>query len=269
MTTTVTNIQEGTEVSTGPNRSASLAYHVAGASTELDALAAVAGVAPVSFNGLPRTSRSAEPLTGSKYLVRVSYELNRPEDSSVAVESSFEFNTGGGSETMYVSRSTVGTYSVAGLTAPSFSGGINVTDDGPQGVDRVVPVYQFSETHTIPAANVTGAYKAALFGLTGTVNNAAFKGFAAGEVLFLGARGTKNGSGDWEINFSFNALPNVANATFGPFTGVNKKGWEYLWFLFEEEEDATAKRVVRKPVAAYVERIYPESNFAGLGIGTT
>lgn len=268
MPATVTNIQDGTEVTSGASPSATLVYDVVGASSELDALSAVASVAPTTFNGLPRTSRSAEPLTGSRFKVRVSYEPNRPESSTVA-ESSYEFNTAGGSETMYVSRGTVASYAAPGAgSAANFSGGINVTQDGPNGVDRVVPVYQFSETHVLSAATVNGTYKATLFSLTGTVNNASFKGFAAGEVLFLGARGTKNGSGDWEINFSFNALPNVTGATFGPFTGVNKKGWEYLWFQFAEEEDATAKRVVRKPVAAYVETIYPSASFAGLGIGT-
>jgi hypothetical protein len=33
-------------------------------------------------------------------------------------------------------------------------------------------------------------------------------------------------------------------------------------------EDSTAKWLVRRPVAAYVERVYRAGDFAGLGIGT-
>jgi len=63
-------------------------------------------------------------------------------------------------------------------------------------VDITVPVYSFSETHYNSLAFVTESYKQTLFGLTGKVNNAAFKGFAAGEVLFLGASGSKRGDED-------------------------------------------------------------------------
>ena len=70
-----------------------------------------------------------------------------------------------------------------------FGGAIGVTADGVEGVDITVPVYQFSETHYFSDAQVTGAYKGAIFSCTGKTNAGAFKGFAPGEVLFLGASG--------------------------------------------------------------------------------
>jgi hypothetical protein len=100
------------------------------------------------------------------------------------------------------------------------------------------------------------------------VNNAAFKGFAAGEVLFLGASGSKRGEEDWEITFRFAASPNRANFQVGPITVASKKGWKYLWVRYADAEDATAKVLVKRSVAAYVEKVYPEGNFAGLGIGS-
>jgi hypothetical protein len=47
-----------------------------------------------------------------------------------------------------------------------------------EGVDITVPVYNFSETHYLPAASISGDYKASLFNLTGKVNAGSFKGFA-------------------------------------------------------------------------------------------
>ena len=131
-----------------------------------------------------------------------------------------------------------------------------------------MPVYQFSETHYLDDAVVTGAHKATLFAITGTVNNAWFKGFAAGECLFLGASGSMRGGGDWEITFRFAASPNVTGLSIGPIFGIDKKGWEYLWVRYADVEDEDAKMLVKRPISAYVEQVYNLTNFAGLGIGT-
>jgi hypothetical protein len=95
-----------------------------------------------------------------------------------------------------------------------------VTADGVDGVDITVPVYQFSETHYFSNAQVTGAYKGAIFSCTGKTNAGGFKGFAPGEVLFLGATGSKRGDGpddDWEITFRFAppASPNETGLSVG------------------------------------------------------
>lgn len=92
------------------------------------------------------------------------------------------------------------------------------------GIDIAVPVYNFTETHYINNALVTENYKLALFQLTGRVNNAEFKSFAMGELLFLGASGSRRGKSDWEITFRFAASPNVANLTLGEMTGIQKEG---------------------------------------------
>jgi len=153
-----------------------------------------------------------------------------------------------------------------GKTAPDCKGAIGVTADSVEGVDITVPVYQFSETHYLADTLVTPAYKATLFALTGKVNNAAFKGFAAGEVLFLGASGSRRGYGDWEITFRFAASPNVTNLTIGDITGINKKGWEYLWVRYSDSEDAVAKALVKKPVAVYIEQVYPYGDLNLMGM---
>ncbi|MCK4601318.1 MAG: hypothetical protein KAU28_02550, partial [Phycisphaerae bacterium] len=66
----------------------------------------------------------------------------------------------------------------------------------------------------------------------------------------------------------FAASPNKTNLTVGEITGIDKKGWEYMWVRYADAEDAAAKAIVKKPVAVYVEKVYEEGNFAVLGIGT-
>ena len=56
--------------------------------------------------------------------------------------------------------------------------------------------------------------------------------------------------------------------TVGDITGIDKKGWEYMWVRYADAEDTTAKAIVKKPVAVYVEKVYDAGNFADLGIGT-
>lgn len=139
-------------------------------------------------------------------------------------------------------------------------------------MDITVPVYTFTETHTLAATTVTNAYKATLFGLTGRVNDASFKGLAEGECLFLGAAGSRRGTSAedlWEISFAFAGSPNVTGLSVGTISGIAKNGWEYLWVRYQEAEDTSAKMLIRKPVAAYVERVYRDGSFSALGIGTT
>ena len=53
----------------------------------------------------------------------------------------------------------------------------------------------------------------------------------------------------------------------GSITGIAKKGWEYLWVRYADVEDTASNTLVKQPVAAYVEKVYEEASFAGLGIG--
>ena len=74
------------------------------------------------------------------------------------------------------------------------------------------------------SGQLTGTYKATLLFLTGRVQDAAFKGLAKGEVLFLGLSGAKRGYEDWEITFRFAASPNVAGLQLGNIAGIDKNG---------------------------------------------
>jgi len=253
-------------------QSAELLYTIRGTPEESAALAVLKATAPSFFAGLKRQPVSVEPVhidterpdsclwTGTAPYA----PLDSPTPPTTG-ESVFSFDTSGGTQHITQSLSTVGRYPG---TAPDFKGAIGVTHDNVEGVDITVPVYAFSETHYLPASQVTPAYKLTLFNLTGKVNNSPFKGLAAGECLFLGASGSRRGPDDWEITFRFAGSPNRTGLTVGPITGISKKGWEYLWVRYADAEDTASHTLVKQPIAAYVEKVYEEGNFAALGIGT-
>lgn len=140
-----------------------------------------------------------------------------------------------------------------------------------QGCDIITPVYNFAETHRLTDAVVTPAYKATLFALTGKVNSDVFRGFQPGEALFLGASGRRVTNNMWEIGYKFASQPNHSEdngnlITIGDITGIAKKGWEYLWVQYADDVDSTAKVMIRRPVAVYVEQVYYTTALAALGI---
>jgi len=259
---------ESRQVTTGRNPSVELRYTIRGTNDDIEARDALLANSPVMYdpwgNGLlflPRDTVTVQPVGDLLWEGIVRYGPVPQTEESV-----FSFDTGGGTQHITHSLVTVARYAAPGKTAPDFKGAIGVTADSVEGVDITVPVYQFAETHYLPDSVVTPEYKATLFWLTGKVNNSAFKGFAVGECLFLGAAGSKRGCGDWEITFRFAASPNVTNLTIGDITGITKKGWEYLWVRYEDVEDTVAKALVKRPVAVYIEQVYPYGDLNLLGI---
>lgn len=269
---TLTEKLESREWTTGENQRVIRHYLLEGTSDDLAAKGLLLFATPAVYDGLIREECTLEPIVVDEvndsglWDCRVRYVLPTNAPPEVG-ESSFAFDTGGGTQHITQSLATVGSYAASG-TPPDFGGAIGVTHDNVEGVDITVPVYSFSETHHKADAEVTSAYKSFLFNLTGKVNNASFKGLSAGECLFLGASGAKRGEEDWEITYRFAGSRNRTNLTVGPITVAAKKGWEYLWVRYADEEDAASNTIVKRPIAAYVEQVYEEGNFAALGIGT-
>ncbi len=248
------------------NASATLQYIVQGTDDDAMVHAVVQATIPAFYRGLAFQSYSIDPVHVDAsdaigyWDVAAQYGVKDPK------ESTYTFDTGGGTQHITQSLVTKGSYPAPGFGAPDFGGAIGVTHEDVEGVDITVPVYNFSETHYIDDALVTDEYKGQLFMLTGKTNEEAFRNFAAGEVLFLGAAGSKRGKDDWEISFKFAASPNVTDLQVGPITVAEKRGWELLWVRYTDVADAGAKMLIKRPVAAYVEQVYEEGDFSGLGI---
>lgn len=176
----------------------------------------------------------------------------------------YQFRTTGQQVKIFTSFATQ-IYPAPDEDGPDFHGGIGWNGSDFDGVDITIPSLSWDETYTVPAAALTTAYMAKLCLLTGKVNAGTFRGFKPWEVLFMGSSGghQKNET-ESEITYSFAANPNVQNLKVGPIEGITKKGWQYLWTL--NKPRVVDGRKIARPVAAYVETVYPEADFAQLVI---
>ena len=269
MPATIHELFAGRTETLGSKPKAEIAYVVLGATDEADVRSLALAQIPTDYQGLYRATITLdERLNATTWKVVASFEAPEPQQQENP-ESTFAFDTGGGTQHITQSLSTVGRYGPSASTA--LGGAIGYDGQNVAGVDITVPVYQFSETHYLAPASVSQPYKLTLFGLTGAVNSAPFRGFQAGEVLFLGASGSRRGvdpDDKWEITYKFAASPNQAGLSVGGISGIQKRGWDYLWVQYGDDVDATAKVLIKKPVAVYVEQVYQFASFAGLGIGS-
>ena len=103
---------------------------------------------------------------------------------------------------------------------------------------------------------------------SGAASDAAFKGWAAGEVLFEGVSARKQDSRfatPWSVTYSFRVQENAV-LDIGPATGIEKNGWDLLDIRYEIQ--AASDALVRVPIGAYVHQVYETADFSALGIGT-
>jgi hypothetical protein len=219
---------------------------------------------------------SVSYLGDNAWQVTVNYEKNGAEDGAEPLKRARSFDTTGGTQhiTQACSVGSGGTLDFEKRfpsSATNMSGAIGVDGNGVNGVDIVVPQLQWQETYDVPNTYVTSAWIRGVSGVTGTTNNASFRGFDAGEVLFMGCSGSQEwddqkGKGPWSLSFRFVASKNVTGQTIGGISGIEKKGHEYLWVRYEDS--VTSNTLLKQPKAVYVSKVYKDSDFSLLGIGT-
>jgi len=235
-------------------------------------------------NRLHAESYSLEYLGDNAWQLEVSYVSDGGEDDEQRdpLKRSRSFDTGGATQhiTQAIPSDTFPNgeqrFHTGSPAAPNMRGAIGVDGDSVQGVDIVVPQLTWTETYDVPTQYVTTNYIKKVSMLTGTVNNAAFRGFAAGEVLFTGASGSQQwdedkGDGPWSLSYKFVASANQGpNKTFpaitiGDIEDIEKDGHDYLWVRYEDAVENST--LLKKPKFVYVNKVYRRDNFTQLGIG--
>ena len=221
------------------------------------------------------------------WLVTVAYEKLGADDptQSGPLKKVRSFDTTGGMQTVTQARGgTAGerVYDSTGFliaNVPSMKGAVNVDDRGVNGIDIVVPQFTWTETYDVPSTYVTNAYIRAVHLLTGSVNTDPFRGFAKGEVLFLGMTGqqewdAQKGDGPWSLGYKFVASPNrgpdlggLPAEPIGNITTYNKYGHDFLWVRYASVDDTTNNLMLRQPLNVYVNKVYPDGDFSKIGIG--
>ncbi len=199
------------------------------------------------------------------FIVTVNY---RAFEATTSANFDYSYDTVGGTAHVTQSKETINNYAPPGKTAPDFKGAIGASETGVEGADVPSGAFKWSETHDLPLSVANFSYGLLLYTLSPTTNNAPFRGFATGTVTFFGAQRAKKDEDFASLTYHFEAKPHATNLTAGDITGIEKKGWEYLWQRYEEDEDATANAIVRRPTSAHVERVLDPGDFSLLGIGT-
>lgn len=186
---------------------------------------------------------------------------------------------GGGKWTLSGSPAPVGTaggwwtLAAANLVGAGadYKNAIGVTRDSVAGTD----VYAGKLEFTISQRNLplTLPWLRTMRSTVAKTNRYAWRGFAAGELLYLGATGRFTPDELWNITHKFAAgehqcaIPLSFDAATGkpkivvPFKGA----WEYLWCSYTDE--TSANLLVQVPQAAYVEQVYQDADLTLLGLG--
>jgi hypothetical protein len=277
--TTVTEKWNGRKLSDeDDNPTASITYYVEDAATEDVAIAAVKSETDEykSFAGTTlrrvRVTLDEMVIEDSSWWCTAYYEESDiPEEDEP--EPTRTWSTTGGTEHITQSLETM---EKGGAKVADFKQAIGFDGENVRGVDITVPVMTIEEIQYKTDDEITSTYVGDIFRATGKINetevSSPYGVFQPGELLFLGANGSKREDDIWEVTYRFAGLPNRTNFAVGDLTITSKRGWDYLWLQYEADVDEAAgdggdkKAAIRKPVAYYVERVYEEIDFTDLDL---
>lgn len=157
---------------------------------------------------------------------------------------------------------------------------VNVDAQGiPQGVSILAPQTQLQVTRFFSPDAITSDYIQAVDAENVHTNNATYYSFPAGSLIFMGAEIT-NKEDNAElipITFNFGIQKNltetdladkyidIATGSGIAITG-GKLGWNYIWADAKANAAEGSATVQVGCQGVYVERVYEESDFLGLGL---
>lgn len=268
--------KEAPQTASAEDSTAKVTYFVTDVADENAALNDLINNAPATLGNMTIGQYEIASRVGEdKWVGVVNYTLkDSPEFKAKELDGSagaanaqvFNFNTGQQTVNLKQAVAPVARYGPAGLNdAKDYKGAINVTQNGVQGVDIVVPTYDFSLTHYLDQSIVDDNYKANIKDAAGKVNNATYLGHGQRELLFMGASGSVKGADEYEVTYRWMYSPTKTNITIDNITVAEKKGWDYLWVDYKEDDDPVLNARVQVPVGAYVDQVYEETDMSKIG----
>ena len=256
----------------GKYKSVEIRYIVFEAADEDTALTAVLGVAAKELNDLPLDSIEIDERCGDQtFKINALYKTEDisssggGDDDDDDEDPTISFDCGGGSKHLLYSLAQKKAF---GDKDPGGAIGWNgKTGDDCEitGVD--IPTAQLRETYTVQmrVSKLSTSYKKKVAALVGKVNSGTFKGWSAGEVMFLGmsystpAKKAKKVT----VTFNFAIQPNESKVKVGG-KSVSKKGFEYVWAISKTvANNGTPKMQVE---GIYVDQVCEYASFSSLGL---
>jgi hypothetical protein len=181
----------------------------------------------------------------------------------------WSFDTGGATINVKAAKAHIADYAPVadpdGNNVDPHNGAIGVDQDGNvAGIDLTIPALRLSVTFRHPEGEVTLGHAVALARKTPRTNSDTWLGFAAGELLFIGASGADGSETEAEVTYNFIASENATGLTIADITGIAKKGHEYLWVEFEPAVAIANGQAAAHPKRVYIERVYDATSFSSL-----
>jgi len=126
----------------------------------------------------------------------------------------------------------------------------------------VVPALKLTYSFKHSAGVINEDHARALAGVTGMTNSAEFRGFQAGELLYIGSTGEDGTETEASVEYIFVASQNVTDLTIGDIASIAKEGHHYLWIEFKNEVEDGQPAV--QPERVHIERVYDSFDFASV-----
>lgn len=265
------NFSYETDEDNGRAVSARVGYDVLGATDLEDCIEALQDGVPVTMGdmrlrGFSLSERVASDLW--QFTANYSYKASSMHGGSSLPDERVNYDSASVPVHVTHSRATVHRYG----DAPDMGGAINVDKDGNiEGCDANIGVATMNITHYYSRTQFTDTLRDKILFHAYMVNNAAFRGFAEGSVLYTGASINPSGEGRsliWETTYHYMISPNTTALEIEGFTtNVEKKGWEFAWVRYgRSKKTSTTAALCYKPIGVYVERIYPRTDLGDMGI---
>lgn len=245
-------------------------YVAAGSSDELFIRAHAFAQTPTLLNlgtsVLFRQDIELEPQSSEIWHVRVPYGPQDRAPGTVRVG----FDTSGATIQIKGSLSTVERYAADGEPAATNHGGLinrNHETGEVEGTEIVSANLKLNVRIMHPPGIMTLARVKHLHNYTGMVNSSPFLGFAAGEVLFLGATGDDLGvTEEVETSYALACSPNLQDQVIAGIENVTKQGWDLIWLEYRDR--VVDGKPTSKITHLHVERVYRRAPLAlALGFG--
>ena len=258
---------------------ASVRYIVSGTTDESEACMECFKQAPETYSGIAKRAVAvSERLTDSTWKIEVRYgaEYGMLDDGDEDEEPSVNFDCSAGTKHVVQAIRQTCVYAGSGESTDSSSvasaipigwNGKDGSESDATGVDVVAGELRETYTKTLNRSKVTStSWKRKVAELVGKVNSGSFKGWRAGEVQFLGCSYTASLKGYSKVNVSFHFCIrlNENNALIAGRRIGNKKGFEYLWAMTDDEiRSGTRYRRIRK---IYKAEVCDSTSFSALGL---
>lgn len=253
----------------GAITSAEIHYLVFEAADEEEALRAVLEIAPkVHGVALLDSVEIDERCNETTFKVNATYETEQGNNSDSGdddPEPEMSFDCGGG--TMHVTRAIYQEHRKGDRDAGGLIGWNGQTGENFEVTGVDVPTAQLRETYTriMSSSRITAAYKKTVAGLVGKVNSNKFKGWDAGEVMFLGMSYSAPQKGSEKITVTYNFAIQLNEKQKIADVTINKQGFDYVWTMTHTEaNEKNAPSVVIDGI--YCARVCQRANFSALGI---